>query len=447
MTQINHKVHAQVWRLSGPIILSNLSVPLLGMVDTAVMGHLPDTRFLAGVAIGNTIIHFLFWAFGFLRMSTVGLAAHAHGANNAVDLQRWLIRGFMLAVLLGALLIIFQYPLLKSGLWLMAAPENASDQASIYMSIRIWGAPAVMLNYVVWGWFLGREDATTPLIIMVFMNALNILLDLVFVYCLSWETAGVAWATLIAEYSGLLMGMYWVNKRFQFLPEGFAHIADLNSWKAFAHMNSNLFIRTVSMLFAFAFFTAQSGQLGEATLALNAVLLNFQMFAAYGLDAIAFAAEALVGKAIGSRSREKLMRVFRVTMFWSALMAIVFSLVYWVTAQHIVYLLTSLDAIRLASKDYLIWVIITPMVSVWAFWLDGVFIGASRSVAQRNAMLVSVFLIYLPTWYVLRPLENHGLWFALMVFLAARGITLGWRFWQLTRHDQWLEHVASPQKG
>lgn len=436
-------MHQRVWGLALPIMLSNLSVPLLGMVDTAMMGHMPDTRFLAGVAVGNTLIHFLFWGFGFLRMSTVGLTAQAQGEGLTQQVQHALTRGLLLALGLGLLLWALQGVLWPLGIALMEPPETAAAEAAVYWGIRIWGAPAVLMNYVLWGWFLGRQNATTPLLLMLVMNGSNALLDWWFVMGLGWETAGVARASVLAEYLSLALGLLLAWRGFTWRGPWLRGLWGDVNWRDYAAINGDLWLRTVSLLFAFAFFTAQSGQLGETVLAVNAVLLNFQLFVAYGLDGFAHAAEALVGKAKGAGSRQDLYRTFRATALWSAVASCAYAAVYAVSGSWVVMQLTDLQTVQELAMDYLPWVIATPIISVAAFWLDGVFIGAARSRDLRNSMLFAVFLIYLPSWYVLRPLDNHGLWLALMLFLLARGITLGWRFARITQQNAWFESLRA----
>ncbi len=420
--------HRHVWQLAGPIILSNLSVPLLGMVDTAVVGHLPDPLYLGAVAIGSVLVHFLFWAFGFLRMGTTGLAAHACGAGDGRQLREVLGRGLILAALLATLLLLLRPWLTAAGLALMGAETDLGAEARAYVEVRFWAAPATLANYVFWGWFLGLQDSRVPLIVTLTINGLNALLDVLFVYGLGMTASGVALASVLAEYTGLALALTFARRRLRRMPGTWvpARLCNLHACRALLAVNGDLFLRTVGLLAAFAFFTAQGARFGELILAANAVLLQFQTFMAYGLDGFAHAAEAMVGKAIGAGRREALRRSLATTLQWSAGTALVFTLGYALFGPQLIHLLTGIEAVRVTALHYLPWVIATPLLSVWAFWLDGVFIGATRSRDLRNGMLVSVFLIYLPAWALLGRWGNHGLWAALMAFMAARALALAW---------------------
>ncbi len=430
---VSAKDHRRVWALAGPMILSGVSTPLLGMVDTAVMGHLPDARFLGAVAVGAMVIHFLFWAFGFLRMGTTGLTAQAHGRNDGDELRAVLGRALVLASGFGGLLVLFQWPLSELAFALVQPSAQVEAEARVYYSIRVWAAPAALANYALWGWFLGAQNARAPLLIMLSINGVNIALDLLLVVGLGMQTEGVAWGSLLAEYTGLVLGLFLVRRELSAYAGRWV-LRRVLARASLVHMlrlNYDIFLRTLGLMFAFAFFTTQGARLGDATLAANAVLMNFQTFMAYGLDGFAHAAEALVGRSIGARDPRGLRRGILATGLWSLVTALGFTGVYVVAGQSVIALLTDLESVRATAATYLPWLMLTPLVSVWAYWLDGIAIGATRAAAMRNAMLIAVFLIYLPSWYLLRPLGNHGLWLALMLFMAARGATLGWWLWRV----------------
>ncbi len=427
--------HRQIWLLAGPIILSNLSVPLLGMVDTAMVGHLPDPRYIGGVAVGAMIIHFLFWGFGFLRMGTTGLTAQACGAGDGDQLRAGLGRGLLLAAGLAAVVLLLQAPVAWIAFPLVDATAEVTEAARGYYDVRIWSAPATLANYVFWGWFLGLQNTRIPLVVTLSINSLNAALDYLFVMHLGMNSNGVALASVIAEYSGLLLAVLFARRTLQRFPGRWSWpaVRAPRELQRLVHINRNLFIRTLGLLAAFAFFTAQGARFGELVLAANAVLMNFQAFMAYGLDGFAHAAEALIGKSIGAADSRALRRNLLTTVQWSLYTALVFSLGFLLGGRHLIDLLTDIEAVREQAYLYLPWVIATPLVSVWAFWLDGVFIGATRSVELRNGMLLSVFGVYLPAWYLLQPWGNHGLWAALMLFMAARGLTLAWYLPRLAR--------------
>ncbi len=419
-------LNRRVWQLTGPIMFANLSVPLLGAVDTAVMGHLPEAFYLGAVAVGATIVHFIFWGFGFLRMGTAGLAAQAYGARNGLEIRVVLARAGLLGVGLGALLLLLQWPIARIGLALFEASDQVEDLAETYFFIRIWSAPAVFVNYAIVGWFIGVQNTRAVMILQVFMNGLNIILDLWFVLGLEWDVAGVAAATVIAEFTALALGVLMVRRELRRIPGTWQgmNLRDADKIRQLVAVNRDIFIRTACLMFAFAFFTARGAKLGDNTLAANAVLLQFQQFLSFGLDGFAHAAEALVGGAVGARDRRTLRLAVKICGLWAAIIAAAYTLVYAAGGPVIIGWLTDLEAVRALSGEFLIWVIISPIISVWSFTLDGVFIGATRTAEMRNGMIVSL-AIYLAAVFALQPMfGNHGLWLAFTIFMAARAVTL-----------------------
>lgn len=418
--------HRDIWRLAGPMILSNLSIPLLGVVDTAVIGHLEHVYYLGAVAVGSLIFSFVFWAFGFLRMGTTGLIAQALGAGQYDEVRAGLVRACLIAIVLAFVLLITQQAVLWLALTLLDASHQVEQYAAEYFSIRIWSAPATLINYVLIGWFLGMQNARGPLYLLLMINLSNIVLDLWFVWGLGMTVDGVALASVIAEYLGVVLGLYLVVKTLRNQPGrcSWSQVVDASRLKRLLVVNQNIFIRTVCLIFSFAFFTAQGAKHGDVILAANAVLMNFQTFMAYGLDGFAHAAEALIGKAVGENDQQRFRIAVRTAGLWSLLIAIVFMLLYALFGVLIINGLTDLAPVREAALIYLPWLIISPILSVWSYLYDGVFIGAIRTAEMRNTMLVSTFLFFLPAWYFLQPWGNHGLWAALMIFMLARGISM-----------------------
>jgi MATE family multidrug resistance protein len=417
-----------VWRIAAPMILSNVSVPLLGMVDTGVTGHLNDSDYLAAVAVGAALFGFIFIGFNFLRMGTTGIAAQALGRRDYDGLRSALGQSVIAALVIAITLIGLQQPIGSIGLTLLGPGPNVMAQAEDYFFIRIWGAPATLVNYVLIGWFIGLQNARIPLLIVVATNAVNIILDLLFVVVFDMKVAGVAGASVIGESSGMALGLFFVFRELK-AHEGHWQIESLTSirdYAAFFSINANLFIRTMALVSTITFVTAQGARLGGTVLAANAVLMNLQHLLSFVLDGIAHAAEALVGKAIGEKSRSAVLLSVTVTLKWSLGLALVFCAGFAVGGPGLIRLLTDLPDIRETALDYLPWLILSPIVSVWSFLYDGVFVGATRAREMRNIMVGSALLAFLPAWYVLRPLGNHGLWFAFMLFMAARGIGMHW---------------------
>ena len=406
------------------MILSNISVPLLGMVDTGVTGHLESPVYLGAVAVGSIVFSFLYNGVNFLRMGTTGIAAQYYGADDFDGMRVSLGQAVVVALSVAALLLALQFPIGQLAMSLMTADPDISVHAFEYFSIRIWSAPGTLANMVLIGWFLGLQNARVPLLIFLTVNLTNIVLDLVFVVALGMKVDGVALASVIAEYAGLAVGLAFVARELQRHPGQWlaGKFTRLREYTAFFSVNANLFIRTMALMFAIAFVTAQGARMGEVILAANAIMMNLQNLTAFGLDGIAHAAEALVGRAVGRKDREALATAVRLCLKWSLWFAAGFSLLYAIGGPYLINLLTDLPAVRQAAMSYLPWMIASPLISVWSFLYDGVYVGATRARAMRNIMLVSTFVVFLPAWYLLQGFGNHGLWLAFMLFLASRGI-------------------------
>jgi len=420
-TQLSHR---EIWQVAFPMIVGNISVPLLGMVDTAVMGHLDQPHYLGGVAIAAVIFNFLFWAFGFLRLATTGSTAQAFGQNNQRLLEISLLQPAILALTIATVIIALQVPIKYIAFTLMHGSELVYQQALIYFDIRIWSTPAILLNYVLLGWFIGKQAAKHALILVLTVTLSNMVLDIVFVVGFNMTADGVALASVIAEYMGLIIGLFLlrhhgIDRRI------FNHIATRSinfferKWLA---LNGNIFIRTLLLLFSFAFFTAQSAKAGDIALAANTVLLHFLTLMSYFLDGFANATEVFAGKAQGQKNKAALKRALVLTCFWSFIVAGLFSLSYWLFGHHIIAMMTSIEAVVHEAESYLTWLAIMPIIAVWAYVFDGLFVGTTRSKEMRDSMLIAVLVCYLPAWYFFQPLGNDGLWLALLVLLAARGV-------------------------
>jgi len=425
--------HAAIWRIAGPMILSAGSTPLLGMVDTAVVGHLPDPAYLGAVAIGATIFSALFMGLNFLRMGTTGITAQAFGANDAGAGRAALGQGLLTALLLAALLLLFRAPLGELAMRLLSPGPAVLAPAQDYYAIRIWSAPASLANFVLLGWLLGMQNARAALVMTLVINLSNILLDLWFVIGLGLGVRGVAAATLLAELLGAATGLLFVRVELRGWPGRWPleRLRRLRAYRRLLHINLDLFLRTLSLMFVFAFITARGARLGELILAANAVLMNFQFLQAYALDGIAYAAEALVGKALGRRDIDGLQQAVRRCLTWSLGFALLFTLAYWLGGRLLIELLTGIDAVRSTAERYLPWLVLLPLISVWSFLYDGVYVGATRSREMMLVMAGSALLLFLPAWYLgdRAGLGNHALWIAFTLFMAARGIGMH-AWWQ-----------------
>ncbi|MBD3633769.1 MAG: MATE family efflux transporter [Methylophaga sp.] len=406
------------------MILANLSTPLLGMVDTAVVGHLNSPVYLGAVALGSMLFTFLFWGFGFLRMVTTGLTSQAN-ANDDASPRDVLIQSGLLALIIAALLLLLQAPIGWLAFSIIDGSAEVLAEAQQYYAIRIWGAPATLLNYAILGWLIGLSASRSALAVVLVINISNIVFDLLLVNGLGMKADGVALASVIAEYSGLIFALFLLQRR-QLALHRIKLAEELQLMLANRHhlnLHGNFMLRTLCLIFSFAFFTNQGAQAGDTTLAANMVLLNFITFMAYVLDGFANATEVMSGRAIGRHDAAMLKRSLILNGFWSLLTASLFSLVYWLFGNEIIALLTSIDSVAAMADDYRLWVVLAPWLGVWSYLFDGLFVGATLGREMRNTMLFSTFCCYLPAWYLFQDWDNHGLWAALMVLLAARGLS------------------------
>lgn len=426
-----------LWRIAAPMILSSVTTPLLGLVDTAVVGHLDEPRYLGAVATGSTLFTVLFMGLNFLRMGTTGVTAQAFGAGRGDAARQALGQALAMAALLALAMIVLQAWIVGFGLAVLGPGPEVAGLARQYFAVRIWSAPASLANFVIVGWLLGMQNARGPLALTLATNLVNVALSVLFVTGLGLQVRGVALATLLAELAGLAVGAMYVRQELARCPGRWqpAWLADIASYRRLAGINANLLLRTLSLMFVFAFITARGARAGEVILAANAVLLNFQYFTSYALDGIAHAAEALVGRAVGAADREGLLQVVTRGLRWSLLFAGAFTLAYGLLGGRIIDALTGIEAIRTAARDYLPWLAMLPLVSAWSFLYDGVFVGATRSREMRQVMMGAALLVFLPAWYLAQPLGNHALWLAFTAFMAARGIGMHLWFRRLVHRD------------
>ncbi|TNE40146.1 MAG: MATE family efflux transporter [Alphaproteobacteria bacterium] len=427
--------HKETWRLAWPIILSNSSVPLLGAVDTAVVGHLPDPHYIGSVAIGAMVFSFLYWGFGFLRMGTTGFIAQAAGEKDADEMRAVLARALMLSLFISVLILLLQSIVLWVALKLVHGSEAVEAGATRYFAIRIWGAPAVLANYALMGFFIGIRKTRSSLVIQIFMNSLNVILDLTFVLGFGWDVAGVAAATAISESAALLLGLYIIRKELVRIGGVWNWIAIRNLKRLVRLMavNLDIFIRTILLIFSFAYFTAEAAKEGDITLAAIAVLMNFMHFIAFGLDGFAFAAEGLVGTAVGAREVHRLREIVYVSGFWALVVSGLYALVYFFFGSNIIDLLTGIPEVRARAYEFLPWLVAAPLISIWSYQLDGIFIGAVQSKEMRNGMIIS-FIAYMAGMKLFGYFwGTHGLWAALMLFMAMRAVTLAFVYPRVER--------------
>lgn len=425
-TSFQTVTHRRVLNIALPIVISNATVPILGAVDTGVIGQLGLAAPIGAVGIGSIIVTTLYWFFGFLRMGISGLSAQARGQNDSSELSALLMRGLIIGTASGCILILLQFPILSAAF--LAAPASAEVEALAqqYASIRILSAPAAISIFAITGWLIALEKTRSVLVLQVVTNGINIILDLLFVLWLDFGVRGVATATVIAETSGLALGLWLCRQAFLVNSwRDWPRIFDRIKLKRMAVLNTDILIRNILIEFAFVSFLFFAANFGDLTLAANQILLQFLHITAFALDGFAFAAEALVGLSIGARKRRELRNSVILTCFWGGLATIGLSLAFAIFGSTGIHILTTASDVRLEAQIYLPWIIAAPLIGAPSWMLDGIFIGAMRTRNMRNSMLISS-LIYAVCVLILIPLYgNHGLWISILVFFIARAITLG----------------------
>lgn len=447
--------HRAVFALALPMVFSNVTTPLLGLVDTWVIGHLGQAWFLGGVSVGATLINLIFWLLGFLRMSTTGLTAQAHGAASAEGQLDTLARALGLAICLGTALLLLLLPFLPALIALSGGSPEVQFYAGEYVSVRIWSAPAALCNLVIMGWLLGMQDARSPMLLLILSNLINMVLDTWFVLGLGWQVRGVAAASLLADYIALGVGLWLVSRQLRRLSSDvwWGAWQRWRQWPALRRLlglNRDIFIRSLCLQLCFAFMTLQGARLGDVAVAANAVLLNFLMLISYGLDGFAYAVEAMVGRAIGRRDRQGLREAIVLNLGWALLIALGFTLSFALGGQQLIAHITDIPAVIAEANRQLPWLIVMPMLAVWCFLLDGIFIGATRAREMRNSMLVASFGCFFPVWWLCQAWGVAALWAAMAALMAGRGLTLGWLCWRMESDGRLLDqrqHGVAPADG
>ncbi|HZJ95054.1 MAG TPA: MATE family efflux transporter [Thiopseudomonas sp.] len=417
----------RLFALAIPMILSNLSVPLVTLVDSAVVGRLPFAYQLGAVAVGGSIYTMLVWTCGFLRMGSTGFAAQAAGRNDQQALRYILLQSLLLVIVLTLVCLAIILPLLPHILVWMDASGDLQALAHEYVTIRLFGLPAALLMHVLAGWLLGIQNARAALWMLLLANSMNIILDVVFVFGLDWQVAGAARASVVAEWSGaglgLLLAWRYVDKGP--LLNFWQHLLRWASWRPLLAVNRDILIRSLALQSVFFAVTFQGARLGDNTVAANALLLNGLLICSYGLDGLAHGLEALTGHALGRQDRRALQRALCLVSIYSLLAGFVFALVFWLFGDVFIALQTNIQSVQIAASEYLVYLALLPLITVWSYVMDGLFIGATKAREMRNAMLLAV-AVCAPIAWLLQGLGNHGLWIAFLLFMALRAGFLGY---------------------
>ncbi len=424
-------MNREILRLAIPNIISNISVPLLSTVDTALMGRLSELH-IGAVGIGSMIFNFIYWNAGFLRMGTTGLTAQAFGKRDDAIITHTIGRALLVAMSIAVGLMLLQIPLGEASFFLMNVTDEQRTLVSEYFYIRIWAAPASLGLYAMLGWFFGMQNAIYPLILTVAINIINIGMSFFFVAHLGMEVRGVALGTVIAQYFGfvLALGMFYYRHSDLLAHFKFKAIAEWQKLRQFLVINRDIFIRTLMLTLGFGFFYSQSALTGELMLAVNVILLQFVNWMSYGIDGFAYASESLVGKYKGAADDAKTHRAIRLSFAWGMGMALVISAMYGFFGENLLRVFTDQRDVLRAAQPYLFWIVLFPIISTPCYLWDGIFIGLTASKSMRNAMLLSA-IFYVAAYLIFYPpLGNHGLWLTLLIFMLGRGVIQQIFFWR-----------------
>ncbi|MEM5468956.1 MATE family efflux transporter [Celeribacter marinus] len=433
-TQLRPLTHKRVLAIALPIVLSNATVPILGAVDTGVVGQMGAAAPIGAVGIGAVILASIYWIFGFLRMGTTGLVAQARGAGDAAEVSAYLTRALMIAALAGVCLIVLQVPILNGAFHVSPASPEVESLARSYIAIRIWSAPFAICLFGLTGWLIAQERTRAVLWLQLWMNGVNIVLDIWFVLGLGWGVQGVAIATVIAEISGAALGLWLCRDAFSSPAwRDWAVVLKAERLIHMARVNTDILIRSVLLLSVMVSFAFLGAGFGDVTLAANQILMQFIEITAYALDGFAFAAEAIVGTAVGARSRDAFRRGVLLVTFWGVVVALCLAVSFAIFGGSIIDAMTTATDVRIEARMYLWWMVLAPLLGLASWMLDGVFIGATRTRDMRNMMVLSVAIYFAAVWALVPLLGNNGLWAALIISYIARGITLGWKYPALER--------------
>ena len=421
--------HKRVLKIAAPIVLSNATVPILGAVDTGVVGQMGQAAPIGAVGMGAVILATIYWVFGFLRMGTTGLAAQARGAGDTAETGALLTRGLLLGGAAGLFFILTQVWVFWGAFALSPASPEVEAFTRAYLEIRIWGAPATIALYAVTGWLIAVERTKGVFVLQIWMNGLNIVLDLWFVLGLGWGVEGVAIATLIAEWTGLVLGLWLCGDAFSGNQwRDWPRIFDGARLRRMMRVNGDIMVRSILLTGSFTTFLFVGSDLGDVNLAANQVLLQFLEITAFALDGFAFSAEALVGSAVGARDRSQVRRASIMASQWGVGGAFALGLAFYLAGPALIDLMSTSPEVRVAAREFLFWAALAPVIGVASWMFDGIYIGATWTRAMRQAMIQSVAIYVVALFLLVPTFGNHGLWASLMVLNIARGVTLGWRY-------------------
>ena len=436
-------MHRKIINLAFPSIVSNITVPLLGLVDTAITGHMGEARYIGAIAVGSMFFNIMYWLFAFLRMGTGGMTAQAYGRKDFCEADLTGLRAISISLLIGLTIILLQYPLLHLAMWFIAPDENVMKLVYSYCYICIWGAPASLGLFALNGWFVGMQNTKIPMIISITQNVVNILISLLLVYWLGMKIEGVALGTLIAQWAGFFMGSFFFVKKSSRMtgircrmlaytsnhqhPSPNTHhlsaIFEPSAMKAFFTVNRDIFLRTLFLVSVNLYFVVAGAKGGEIILAVNTLLMQLFILYSYIMDGFAYAAEALCGRFYGAGDNYSLKETIRKVFYWSMGLTAIYSIVYGVGGLDFLRLLTNEESVISASEEYIFWAILIPISGMVAFVWDGVFIGMTMTKGMLSGTFVAAIVFFITYFSLETTLHNHALWLAFILYLAARGVT------------------------
>ena len=421
----------QIILLSIPVFFSNMAVPLVGMVDTGLMGNLGETKYLAATSIATSVMTMIIWSFGFLRMGTVGIVAQAYGRSDYREIVKTILRNLLIALIVAFVIIIFS-PVLKTAISHFFSPSDETEVLiNIYLSVRIFSIPAELIIYVLVGFYLGIQKTKISSFLIIVLSSLNIIFSSFLVLTLNLKVFGVALGTLIASNITLIIFLIFtynfIIKKFKIIPK-FENLLIKSKLIRLFNINFDIFVRTFFLTFAFLWITYLGSKIGEDYLAVNTILIQFVILSSFFLDAYAFSTEGVVGFAIGRRNKNSFLEVVKNSIQVSFFTAIIISFLFVIFFKEIIFIITDIEILRFIAFQHILWVIIIPPVACFCYQLDGIFIGASQTKEIRNAMIISVTIYVGLSIFITRHLDNHGIWFSLLLFMILRSLTLGFYF-------------------
>ena len=425
-------LNRSILKLAIPNIVSNITVPLLGLVDMMLMGHLDSVAYIGAIGLGGTIFSVLYSIFSFMRAGTTGFTAQAYGGEDRQEISYAFYRSIGIAFIATVLVLSLQRPIEWVAMQLLNGSTEVLTYTSEYYRVRIWAAPAVLCLYTFNGWYIGMQNTTIPMAIAILINVVNIGLSVLFVNVFHMGVSGVALGTVIAQYTGLATAMVFMLARYRqyLIPVMRAILLQADKLKRFFKVNADFMIRSILLVLTIAFFTNQSAKLGDDILAVNMILMQFFYIFSYFTDGFAYAGEALVGRFTGAHDHENLKKTVRYLLLWGLGLSVPFTLLYWAFPEAFIHLISDQPEVAGQARPYYIYMILIPVITFAAFIWDGIYIGATAAREIRNTMIIASLLVFLPAWYFLMPLYgNHGLWIAFLMFMVARGVsmTLMWR--------------------